>query len=128
MSSTVKYFQIFFSLKRKINISFKLEILPYIDLFEKTLYALSSNLFIWMLLEFCKGFLNYLFEELFLLNFFCNLAVACQKSLIWIQLHQLQKFKVFDLVLYHVKQKILTSPTAPPSLTSWFNADSLYLI
>lgn len=56
MSSTVKYFQIFFSLKRKINISFKLEILPCIDLFEKTLYALSSNLFIWMLLKFLKVF------------------------------------------------------------------------
>lgn len=73
----------------EINISFKIEILPYIDLFEKTSYTLFSNLFIYILLEFSKGVLNYLLKTLFLLNLLCNLAESCQvKSLISVKIHQ----------------------------------------
>lgn len=62
-----------------------------------------------MLLKFPKGFLNYLLETLFLLNFLCNLAVSCQvKSLIWIKLHQ--NFGL-SIVPYETENFNTTHPT-----------------
>lgn len=85
MSSTVKCFQIFFSLKMKTNISVKTEILPCIDLFMRRHLILCLQPY---LFRCCWSFLNYLLETLFLLNF-CNLAASHQvKSLILIKLHQ----------------------------------------